>query len=72
MKGIFQMPERGISFDLDNVIVDQFRIIGRRPSESGIMTEAYPIGEPIILITSNMPSDLRTQIQEIIGQYCNH
>jgi hypothetical protein len=37
-----------------------------------MILEKYPIGEPITLITSNMPPDLKKQIEEIIGRYCNH
>lgn len=73
MKAILEIPEKEIKFELDNLTYNQFRMIGSKPNDNiPMILEKYPIGEPITLITSNMPPDLKEQIEEIIGRYCNH
>ena len=73
MKAILEIPEKEISFEFDNLTINQFRMIGTRPdSKIPMIVEKYPIGEPITLITSNMPYILKKAIDDMIGQYCNH
>jgi len=36
-----------------------------------MITEKYRVGDPITLITSNMPGELKNDIIKIIKQYCN-
>ncbi len=73
MKAILEIPEREIKFELDDPTYNQFRIIGEKPSDiSPMLTEKFPIGEPIILVTSNMPNDLKEEIVKMIERYCNH
>lgn len=73
MKGILEIPEMEITFELDDMSYNQFRRVGTRPIHGdGGMVEKYPIGEPIILITSNMPDDLKNEIKGIISKYCDN
>jgi hypothetical protein len=72
MKAILEIPERDISFNFENLTIDEFRMIGERPTELNYMVEKYPIGAPITLITSNMPPALKKEIDAMIGHYCNH
>jgi hypothetical protein len=73
LKAIFQIPEKKSQFNLDNFTFSQFTMIGEKPSnENYMLVEKFPIGEPIILITSNMPDDLLKEIKNMIAQYCNH
>jgi hypothetical protein len=65
--------DKKVKFDFDNLTLSQFRMIGSRPSEiCPMIVEKYPIGEPITLITSNMPEVLKNEIVELIERYCNH
>jgi hypothetical protein len=71
MKGILEIPEKEIKFEFDNLTYNQFRMIGSKPNDNITMiVEKYPIGEPITLITSNMPDDLNTIIIKLISEYC--
>ena len=40
-------------------------------SETNFVQKAL-VGEPIIIITKGMPSDLQSTIDRIITKYCNH
>ena len=71
MKVILEIPEKEISFELDNFTYNQFRIIGSKPNDKiPMILEKYSVGEPITLITSNMPDELKKAIDEMISQYC--
>jgi uncharacterized heparinase superfamily protein len=73
MKAILEIPEKDVRVELNNLIYSQFRMIGRKPhAEIPLIFEKYPIGKPIILITSNMPDVLKEAIDEMISQYCEH
>ena len=73
MKAILEIPEKEITFEFENLTIDQYRMIGEKPSNDFIGTiEKYPIGKEITLITSNMPDDLKLKLDEIIKTYCNH
>lgn len=73
MKAILEIPEKEIKFEFDNLTYNQFRIIGSKSNEENLMLlEKYPIGEPITLITSNMPDVLKDEIIKLIEQYCGH
>jgi hypothetical protein len=37
-----------------------------------MILEKYTIGEPITLITSNMPDLLKDEIIKLISRYCGH
>jgi len=55
------------------VTYNQFRMIGSKPNDKiPMILEKYPIGEPITLITSNMPDVLKDEIIKLISQYCGH
>ena len=73
MKAILEIPEKEISFEFDNLTYNQFRMIGRKPNdEMPMILEKFPIGEPITLMTSNMPEVLKEEIIKLISQYCGH
>lgn len=73
MKAILEIPENEISFEFDNFTYNQFRMIGSKPNDKiPMILEKYPIGEPITLITSNMPDELKIVIDKMISQYCGH
>jgi hypothetical protein len=73
MKAILEIPEKEISFEFDNLTINQFRMIGSKPNaEVPMILEKFPIGEPITLITSNIPEVLKEEIIRLISQYCEH
>jgi hypothetical protein len=74
MKAILSIPEKEIKIGLENFTYNQYYVIETRFSEIDVLkaVEKFAIGEPITLITSNMPDDLRKQIEIIIKDYCNH
>jgi len=73
MKAILDIPERDFKFELENVTVDKFRMIGIKPDDGiPMIIEKYPIGKPITLITADMPETLKDAIVEMIKQYCGH
>ena len=73
MKAILEIPEKEIKFEFDDLMYSQFTVIGSRPNdEMPMIVERYPIGQPIILITSNMPNDIKQEIIKLIEQYCGH
>jgi len=73
MKATVCIPEKDISFDLDEIMYSQFRMVHSKPSEENpLLIENVPFGKSITLITSNMPKELVTKISEMISQYCNH
>ena len=73
MKAILEIPEKEIKFEFDNFTYTQFRIIGSKPNDMiPTILEKYPIGEPITLMTSNMPNELKYTIEKLISDYCNH
>ena len=73
MKGVIEIPEKKFKKEFDNLKVTQYRIM-RTVSTPTIesFTEVGPVGKPIVLITSDMPADLRKTISNIISTYCNH
>jgi len=72
MNGILEIQEKVIKFELENLTYNQFKMIGSKPMDvNNIMIEKYSIGEPITLITSNMPDNLKHEIDKMIEQYCN-
>ncbi len=73
MFATLDIPEREIKFEFENLTYNQFRMIGRKPSKTiPMLEERFPIGEPITLITSNMPEELKNTIVNLIEKYCNH
>jgi len=73
MKAILEIPEKEISFEFDNLTYNQFRMIGSKPNDKiPMILEKFPIGEPITLMTSNMPEVLKEEIIKLISQYCGH
>ena len=74
MNAKFEIPEKQIKLDLENATLNTFIIIGRgtNPSDNGETLMKFPVGKPIVIITSNMPEDLKKDIDEIISNYCNH
>lgn len=73
MKAILEIPEKEISFEFDNLTINQFRMIGSKPNDKiPMILEKFPVGEPITLITSNMPEVLKEEIIKLISQYCGH
>lgn len=61
-----------LEWQFDNLTVDEYRMVGERPGPIPTITERYPVGEPIVLMTSNMPHNLKSAINDIIKKYCNH
>ena len=56
---------------IENISLSMFRRVGERPSDmSPMMVEKYPIGEPITLLTGNMPPELQEKVKEVISEYC--
>lgn len=72
MKAILEIPERGIKFEFDSLTINQFKIITSKPNDTTNMLEKYPVGEPITLMTSNMPEVLKEEIIRLVSQYCGH
>lgn len=73
MKTFLQIPEKEISFEFDNLTINQFRAIGTKPNEKiQTIVEKYPIGNSITLVTSNMPEILKDEIIKLIEHYCGH
>jgi hypothetical protein len=73
MKAILEIPEKEFKFEFDNLTYNQFRMIGSRPNyQIPMILEKYPIGQPITLITSNMPDVLKDEIIKLIEQYYGH
>ena len=73
MKASLLIPEKEFSFEFDNITINQYRMICSKPNNNmSMFMEHYPVGETITLVTSNMPNDLKEQINHIIEQYCNH
>ena len=73
MNGILNIPDKEISFKLDNLSIDQFTPVNEvTHPEFPNMVIHEPGGKPITLVTSNMPGVLKDKITAIIGKYCNH
>jgi len=73
MKAILEIPEREISFEFDNVSVDEFRMVCARPYKNiPMIVEKFTDGKPITLVTSNMPEPLKAEIIKMIARYCGH
>lgn len=73
MKATLDISEKDIKFELENVTLDKFRMIGIKPDyENPFFNEIYPIGKSITLITADMPETLKDAIVEMIKQYCGH
>jgi hypothetical protein len=48
-------------------------MIGSKPNDkTPMILEKFPVGEPITLITSNMPEVLKEEVIKLISQYCGH
>jgi hypothetical protein len=73
MKAILEIPEKDVKFEFDNFTYNQFRMIRTKPNDkTPMILERFPIGEPMTLITSNMPDTLEDEIIKIISLYCGH
>lgn len=73
MKAILEIPEHKLKFEFDNLTYNKFRVIIDKPNDRiPMITERFTIGEPITLITSNIPELLKEEIIKLISQYCNH
>lgn len=71
MKAILEVPEQNYKGEFDNISLSLFRRVGERPSDiSPMITEKFPIGDPIVLFTSNMPPDLQKKVDDAISEYC--
>lgn len=71
MKAILEIPEKEIKFEFANLTINQFRMVGSKTNDKiPLILEKYPIGEPITLITSNMPDVIKDEIIKLISQYC--
>jgi len=66
------IPEKEIEFELDEISINQYKMVSKKPSENGVLMEKYTVGEPITVITGNMPKSLKIAIEEVIKNYCNH
>jgi len=72
MKAILTIPEKEISFEFDNLIINQFKLYSKRPEDYSIFQICAPVSKIITLVTSNMPDSLKKEIEELIKIYCNH
>lgn len=72
MKAIITIPEKDFQKKFNSFSLDMFRRVGEKPSTdiSPMITEKYPIGEPITVFTGNMPPDLQEKVKEVIAEYC--
>lgn len=61
MKAVLNIPDKDISFVFDNLTVDQYRVVGERILGNNVI-EKYTSGDTIVLVTSNMPHELKNQI----------
>lgn len=71
MNGKLIVKEIDSEFELNNLRMSKYRVVGERPVYGGAMMEKFPVGEPITIITSEMPDDLYRMIDETIKAYCN-
>ena len=70
MNGILTIPEKEVSLELKDLTVVQFRMIERKADDKIPMGFNHePIGETIILITSNMPEPLKDKVIQLINEY---
>ena len=62
-----------ISFETKDVNANQYSIVFEEPNPNlpGIVLKRT-WGEPILVITGNMPEPLRKAVDKIIKEYCNH
>jgi hypothetical protein len=67
-----EIPEQKIKIEFDKLELNQFNVVRQKPSDdNNLIIDRYTIGEPLILITSNMPVFLQKAIERILKQYCN-
>lgn len=70
-KVILRDPETKLETELDNPYVYAYTRNVRIPCETGNpYMVSRPSGQPIIMITSNMPDELREEVNKIILHYC--
>lgn len=73
MNAILNVPDKAISFELDNVSISQFKRIINNPIELNMdVFHRQPSGEIITIVTSNLPQELNNEIENLIKLYCNH
>jgi len=73
MKAILIIQKEGIKLNLNNATYHVFNVIAEKPNTNwNNIIEKCTVGDPIKLITSDMPNDLENEIIKMIEQYCNH
>lgn len=73
MKGLLEIPEMKIKFEMNNVSFQQYMMVSGHPiGNNTMMVEKYTSGKPIVFVSANMPLELRTEIDELIKSYCNY
>jgi hypothetical protein len=72
MKVILREPKTGKETEIKNAEIFGSTMVKRRPCKDGLYIKSYPIGDPMIIITSNVPQELRTQIERMVVSYCNY
>lgn len=70
--GTLEIPDKNIKLDFENITLNQFKTIINEPSDCGMFIQRKPVGETIMMFTSNMPPPLYEKILEMIEDYCNH
>jgi UDP-N-acetylglucosamine pyrophosphorylase len=72
MKVVLREPKTGEETEIKNAEIFTSTVVRRRPSECGGYMVPYPAGDPMIVITSNVPEEARKEIEGILTSYCNH
>lgn len=71
MKAVLNVPDRGISFELDNFKISIHNRIERTIMLNGTV-ELNKLGEPVTLITNNVPEVLLEKIVALVENYCSN
>lgn len=70
MKGILEVPADDIVIELDNMCLSMSRMVQQKELPNGII-ESDVYGEPMYLITSNIPRELFKKMNNLLREYSN-
>jgi len=72
MKVIFYPGESQVEFEMEEPTIDSFQPCIDKPHETdphAVIKE--PVGDKIMLITSNMPKELKQEMVRMVRDHCN-
>jgi hypothetical protein len=70
MKGTLEVPADGFVIELDNMYLSMTRMVEQKELSNGII-ESDVHGEPMYLITSNVPQELFNEMHNLLKKYSN-